>query len=63
MKVPFVDLQAQYRALQAEIMPAVESVFARAAFILGEEVEVFEKAFAAYNGVAHCCLLYTSRCV
>lgn len=54
MKVPFVDLQAQYRALQAEIMPAVESVFARAAFILGEEVEVFEKAFAAYNGVAHC---------
>lgn len=54
MKVPFVDLQTQFRSLKDEVMPAVESVFSRAAFILGEEVETFEKAFAEYHGTAHC---------
>lgn len=54
MNVPFVDLQAQYRALKAEITPAVEAVFARAAFILGDEVGAFERDFAAYHGAAHC---------
>lgn len=54
MKVPFIDLQAQFYFLKGEIMPAVESVFARTAFILGDEVQAFEKAFAAYHGVAHC---------
>jgi dTDP-4-amino-4,6-dideoxygalactose transaminase len=54
MKVQFVDLQAQFRALKDEVMPAVESVFSRAAFILGDEVGAFERAFADYHGAAHC---------
>lgn len=54
MNVPFVDLQAQYRGLRSEVMPAVEQVFARAAFILGDEVAGFEREFAAFCGVGEC---------
>jgi len=50
MKVPFLDLGSQYQALKADIMPAVEDVFAGSRFILGREVKQFEEAFAQYLG-------------
>lgn len=53
MKVPFVDLQTQFLALREEIMAAVESVMKRSAFILGSEVEEFERNFAAYCGAKY----------
>ncbi len=53
MKVPFLDLRAQYRALKPEMGPAMESVLERGAFILGEEVRTFERRFAEYTGAAH----------
>lgn len=53
-RVPFVDLQTQYAHLRADIQPAIEKVMARAAFILGEEVAEFEKAFAAFVGAKEC---------
>ena len=51
--VPFVDLQAQHRALAAEIRVAVDEVLTDCNFILGRQVREFEQAFAAYIGVAH----------
>jgi dTDP-4-amino-4,6-dideoxygalactose transaminase len=48
--IPFVDLQAQYRALKPEIDAAVLAVLDKAAFILGPAVAAFEKDFAAYSG-------------
>jgi dTDP-4-amino-4,6-dideoxygalactose transaminase len=54
MNVPFVDLQAQFAALRGEVMPAMEKVLSRAAFILGEEVSAFEREFAAYCGQREC---------
>jgi dTDP-4-amino-4,6-dideoxygalactose transaminase len=54
VKVPFVDLRAQYRLLKSEMAPAMERVMERAAFILGEEVRLFEQRFAAFTGSAHC---------
>lgn len=54
MQVPFVDLQTQFSSLRSEVMPAVERVFQRAAFILGEEVAAFEKEFASYCGCREC---------
>jgi dTDP-4-amino-4,6-dideoxygalactose transaminase len=54
MKVPFVDLQIQFQNLRDEILPAVENVMRRSAFILGEEVAQFEKDFATYCGAKHC---------
>ena len=51
LRVPFVDLRAQYAAIKDEIDPALHAVIARGAFILGEEVAAFERAFAAFCGV------------
>ena len=46
--IPFVDLQAQYRALKPEIDAAVLQVLDQAQFILGPAVAAFETDFAAY---------------
>ena len=53
MRVPFLDLQAPYRELKAEIDSAVARVLASGWYILGEEVEAFEKDFAEYCSVRH----------
>jgi dTDP-4-amino-4,6-dideoxygalactose transaminase len=54
MPVPFVDLQAQYRSIKAEVDAAVQRVLDTSAFILGREVETFERAFAEYVGAREC---------
>jgi dTDP-4-amino-4,6-dideoxygalactose transaminase len=48
--IPFVDLQAQYRALKPEIDAAVLRVLEQAQFILGPAVASFERDFAAFCG-------------
>lgn len=45
-----MDLPAQYRSLRDQIDPLVQGVAERAAFILGPEVDAFEKAFARFIG-------------
>jgi dTDP-4-amino-4,6-dideoxygalactose transaminase len=52
--IPFVDLQAQYRAIKAEVDAAVMRVIGNASFVLGREVSAFEEAFAGYLGARHC---------
>jgi dTDP-4-amino-4,6-dideoxygalactose transaminase len=54
MIVPYADLKGQYAALREEILVALDRVGSKAAFILGEEVQEFEREFAAYCGVQHC---------
>ncbi|HEX8338982.1 MAG TPA: DegT/DnrJ/EryC1/StrS family aminotransferase, partial [Pyrinomonadaceae bacterium] len=54
MPVPFVDLQAQYRSIKAEVDAAVQRVLDTSAFILGREVEAFERTFAEYVGAREC---------
>jgi len=51
MNVPFVDLRAQYQSLTSAVQQAITAVLERGDFILGEEVRLFEKEFAAYCGV------------
>jgi dTDP-4-amino-4,6-dideoxygalactose transaminase len=48
--IPYLDLQAQYRALKPEIDAAVLRVLDSAQFVLGDEVTAFEREFAAYCG-------------
>ena len=52
--IPFVDLQAQYRAIKREVDEAIGRVVESASFILGREVEAFEAAFAEYLGAEFC---------
>jgi dTDP-4-amino-4,6-dideoxygalactose transaminase len=54
MKLPFLDLRDQYRELQAELDAAYRRVMESGQYILGEEVQAFEKEFAGYCGVRHC---------
>jgi dTDP-4-amino-4,6-dideoxygalactose transaminase len=54
VKVPFLDLQAAYLELQAELDAACRRVISSGWYILGQEVEAFESEFAAYCGVRHC---------
>jgi dTDP-4-amino-4,6-dideoxygalactose transaminase len=53
-RVPFVDLQAQFRALREEIVPRVTQVMEDAKFILGPDVGIFEENFAGYVGSRYC---------
>jgi dTDP-4-amino-4,6-dideoxygalactose transaminase len=54
MKIPFVDLHAQYLSIKDEIDAAIAGVIAESAFIRGPHVEGFERAWAAALGVKHC---------
>jgi len=53
VKVPLLDLKAQYRPIRAEIMAALESVCDDQAFILGSRVADLEKDIQGYVGAGH----------
>jgi len=54
VRIPFVDLHAQYLAHQDEFDAAFRDVIAKTAFIGGEFVREFEREYAAAYGVRHC---------
>lgn len=49
-EVPLLDLRPQYESLRREIDAAVASVVSSQQFVLGPEVEAFEREVAAYCG-------------
>jgi len=50
MKVPLLDLKAQYQTIRDEIKEAVDDVLESQHFILGPKVEALEEALAPYCG-------------
>ncbi len=54
MKVPFVDLKAQYQSMKGEMDAAIQDIIDRTAFIGGDKLKDFESKFAANCGVKHC---------
>ena len=53
MKVPLVDLKAQYHFIRDEIDQAVHRVIESSQFILGGEVETLEGEVASFLGVEY----------
>lgn len=53
MKIPILDLTAQYNSIKKEIDSAVMKTIESQHFILGAEVESFEKEVAAYCGTKY----------
>lgn len=53
MKIPFVDLKAQYNNIRPQIDGAIAAVIAETAFIGGDFVKKFEQEYAALYGVRH----------
>ena len=54
MHVPLVDLKSQYEVIRDEINTAIQATLDSSAFILGEEVEAFEREFADFVGARFC---------
>jgi dTDP-4-amino-4,6-dideoxygalactose transaminase len=52
--IPFLDLRALNAAHRNELLAAAARVLDSGWYILGSEVEAFEREFAAYCGVDHC---------
>jgi dTDP-4-amino-4,6-dideoxygalactose transaminase len=53
MKVPLLDLKAQYATIKGEVEAAIAEVLASQHFILGPNVEQCEKAIAEYSACSH----------
>jgi cystathionine beta-lyase/cystathionine gamma-synthase len=49
MKVPPIDLQAQYQTIRDEVRLAVERVFESQQFVMGAEVQALEEEIAEYS--------------
>ena len=54
MNIPFLDLKAPYQELKSELDAAYKRVMESGWYILGSEVEAFEREFAEYCNVKHC---------
>ena len=52
--IPVASPLAQYRAVSAAIQSALSRVLENGYYVLGPEVETFEREFAYYIGAAHC---------
>ena len=53
MKVPFLDLKAQYASIREEVAAALQQVLDQTAFAGGPFVAQFEKEFASFCGCSH----------
>lgn len=51
--IPQCDPRAGYLARKREVDAAIESVLTGGQYILGQQVDAFEREFAAFSGVAH----------
>ena len=49
--VPFIDLPAQHQALESELLEVLVPLLRNAAFVGGNPVDRFEKAFAGVHGI------------
>ncbi len=57
VKIPYLDLKAQYQSIKPEIDAAIAKVLDSCQFVLGSEVAGFEREFADYCGAAECIAL------
>lgn len=55
MRVPFLDLKAQYEVIKEEIESSLQEVIANTAFASGQFVRKFEDEFAEFCGTKYSC--------
>ncbi len=54
MKVPFLSFEATNEQIRTQITQAFKDVFESQWYILGNQVQQFEQAYASFNKVGHC---------
>lgn len=52
--IKFLDMKPMHDKIKLEVMESIEKVYDSNWYVLGSEVEEFEKAFANYTGTKHC---------
>ena len=53
MKIPFIDLNAQYKQIESKVNSAIDNVLKHGIFINGPEVKEFEINLSDYTSVTH----------
>lgn len=53
MKIPFIDLNAQYKKIESKVNSAIDNVLKHGIFINGPEVKEFESNLSDYTSVKH----------
>ncbi len=53
MRVPLLDLRLQYQKLKPDVLQNIQQVCEEQGFVLGPQVETFEREIAKYLGVEH----------
>lgn len=53
MKIPFVDLYAQYQTIKKEMDTAIEQTIVNSSYIGGAAIKNFEQSFASFLGVKY----------
>lgn len=51
--IPLVDLKMQYEQHKEEFQDAINAVLSTTSFVLGKDVELFEKNFASFIGATY----------
>lgn len=54
MKIPFVSFEYMNKQVKPQIMDSFERFFDKAWYILGDQVNQFETAYAEFNQIQHC---------
>lgn len=52
--IPFLSLEPQHTQIKAAVQQAVEQVYERSSFVLGEQVSAFEKEYATLHETTFC---------
>jgi dTDP-4-amino-4,6-dideoxygalactose transaminase len=52
MGIPFIDLKAQFRAIEPDVRRRIEAVLAHGQYIMGPEIKELEAELAGYVGVS-----------
>lgn len=53
MKIPFLLLHPIHQEIKTEVLKSIERVYDSGWFLLGEELENFEKEYAQFTGTKH----------
>ncbi|MGI8503336.1 MAG: DegT/DnrJ/EryC1/StrS family aminotransferase [Hassallia sp.] len=53
IRIPFVDLNLQHQSMKTQLQQAMQAVFEKGDFILGQALKDFETAFAAESGTKY----------
>jgi len=55
MKIPYLSLEYQNKLIREKALAAMAVVFDANWYILGDQLNAFEKAYAAFSGTKYCC--------